>query len=236
MAPALQPGEVYSVIDADSFLTNQIAAYYPPKKFRMDDPDVIWVHRLIAVPGDIIEMKKGVLFLNGRTYPFRIDLRHSYRVKTKMPLAEKKIEALEYHILSFNEYNFNATRDEIATLKENPAVLSVSPGVYDGEEDESNALRITGRNRDNWGPVQVPKRGDHILITEHNIRQYETIMTEYEGQPVPSVGTAHVVEKDYYFVLGDNRHNALDSRYTGFIPYDQMAGIMIDPLEGLSSE
>lgn len=92
-----------------------------------------------------------------------------------------------------------------------------------------------GRNftRDNYGPIRVPAKGDIIRLTVSNIRQWDVFITR-EGHEVTASGTqiyidgeaanSYTVERDYCFGMGDNRDHSLDSRYFGFIPYDNVVG------------
>ncbi len=227
MSPTLKVGETYATFTSDSFQINQAVVYSPIKRLRQDNDNVVYVHRLVGKAGDYLEMKKGELFLNNRPYPFVINLKHSYRVSTTMPLNEKFIESFEYYPLEYNVYSFNLTNSEIEQLKKNGALTEIKSEIYDLETLQDNELAVIGNNRDNWGPIKIPKKGDHIVITEENQKQYQTIFSEHEGNTTPLFGDEITLSKDYYFVLGDNRHNALDSRYHGFIPQDRMKSYMV---------
>lgn len=90
-----------------------------------------------------------------------------------------------------------------------------------------------GYTRDNYGPVKIPKKGDVIKLSPENIRQWDVFITR-EGHEVTSTSTSvyidekpvteYTVKRDYCFALGDNRDNSLDSRYWGFVPYDNVVG------------
>ncbi|NVO85960.1 signal peptidase I [Hymenobacter terrestris] len=91
-------------------------------------------------------------------------------------------------------------------------------------------------NKDNYGPLQIPKEGQTVQLTAQNTPQYLKIITRYEhnegitvdgtgrilqnGQPL----TSYTFKQDYYFMMGDNRHNSLDSRFWGFVPKDHIVG------------
>ncbi|RFP64724.1 signal peptidase I [Hymenobacter lapidiphilus] len=93
-----------------------------------------------------------------------------------------------------------------------------------------------GWNKDNYGPLQIPKKGQTVQLTAQNTPQYLKIITRYEhnegitvdgtgrilqnGQPL----TSYTFKQDYYFMMGDNRHNSLDSRFWGFVPEDHIVG------------
>lgn len=90
-----------------------------------------------------------------------------------------------------------------------------------------------GYTRDNYGPIKVPKKGDVIDLNIQNIREWDVFISR-EGHEVTATANdilidgkptkTYTVERDYCFGMGDNRDNSLDSRYWGFIPYDNVIG------------
>lgn len=87
---------------------------------------------------------------------------------------------------------------------------------------------------DNYGPIRIPKKGDTIDLDAPTLRQWDTFIKR-EGHQVELNNTntvlidgsptnKYIVEKDYYFGMGDNRDHSLDSRYWGFIPREHILG------------
>lgn len=144
-------------------------------------------------------------------------------------------------------YVVNTFESNIAKLKQLDGVKEISPIISPkGErmevganiihqEDAPMSSSLYNWNRDNFGPIQVPKADLTIQLDSMNIDKYKYVIKYYEGnknvvienykvsidgKPV----TSYTFKQDYYFMMGDNRHNSEDSRFFGFVPADHIVG------------
>lgn len=136
-------------------------------------------------------------------------------------------------------YDLNMPLDVVEKVKRIPGVYSVTKkiepkGYYDARVFPHKASY--GWNNDNFGPLLIPKAGLTIPIDTHNLCLYQKIMNTYDdgidwvtssgaqvlydGKPI----TTYTFKQDYYFMMGDNRHNSANSRSWGLVPYDHIVG------------
>lgn len=137
--------------------------------------------------------------------------------------------------------NMNLTLDKVATMKKDPEVASITryiskggeDGIFPDHKDGTIAKDFTWNN-DNFGPLYIPKRGAKVSLDLKSLAVYKKIITEYEGNTLQVKGStifinglptnSYTFQKDYYWMMGDNRHNSLDARYFGFTPDDHIVG------------
>lgn len=221
MSPTLNVGDRVAVVSVDTLKRNQIVAFYPPDKYDPNEEKAIWLSRLVALPGEEAQMNKGKLMINGNPYPFKLNLKNEYLVTTSMPLNEKKMADFEFQNLGQNQYRFFASIDELAAVRKNGAVLNIEERISNYDMNV-----VFGESVDEWGPVRLPKSGDVILVSEANLKMVMAL-AEFENLTDIQIQQEIKVSHDYFLMISDNRHNALDGRYLGLLPRGNIVGIAL---------
>lgn len=199
------------------------------------------VKRIAGMPGDVLELRKGDLYVNRVYIPLPDNATQSHLVRLRGSVDPRELlERLElpsYFLQQGRTTLELPLNDALAdSARRIPGVVSVEP-MRLALGAPRHIFPFSPRypwNGDDYGPITIPAKGDTLHINVDNFALYDRLMSVYEGHRLSADRSAitlddmplkdYVVEQDYYFVLGDSRHFSADSRYWGFLPADHVVG------------
>ena len=133
-----------------------------------------------------------------------------------------------------NKININLTEDEAIRLRKLPQTVAVTKLNFDADNAIFPHIASNKWSQDNFGPIYIPKAGATVKIDAASLPYYKQIIKNYENNDLAVVGDAifingkkadsYTFKQDYYWLMGDNRHNSLDARYWGYVPFDHVLG------------
>ncbi len=144
-------------------------------------------------------------------------------------------------MISPNYFYGNLTFEKFEKLKSDSRISFVKRQISKEAEDGIFTDILDGKpssknnwNKDNMGPIYIPEAGKTVALNKENLPLYKKVIGEYEGNDLKvngdeiringQIATSYTFKQDYYWMMGDNRHNSLDSRYWGFVPADHIVG------------
>lgn len=226
----------------DIIQRNDIVVFnYPFDTEHPVDHRAYYIKRCIGLPGDTLKIENKKVYINNQEIELPTYAQFNYKVVTSVPITndtllnyeitEGGLDGLENHwelTMTDSAYFQLKSADFIQSIKK----IEVEPNSYADYIFPYHPTYLW--NIDYYGSVVIPKKGETVQLDSNNIHLYQRIIEVYEENTFEQTNSGFLIngeltktyqfKMDYYFMMGDNRHNSADSRFWGFLPENHVVG------------
>ncbi|TVR82163.1 MAG: signal peptidase I [Saprospirales bacterium] len=206
---------------------------------RPVDKTDFYIKRCVGMPGTTFEIRDRVIYVDGNPIPQPEKVQFRYLVDTGVPISTSTLDRLGINLNDMGGRNqFHLNNEQVEALRSlDPSVtvdlveprLETNTHLFPHDPDN-----FPGFDYDNYGPIPIPAKGQTLSIDHSNIALFKRIISVYENNDLEikpdaiyingKLTTEYTFGQNYYWMVGDNRHNSEDSRVWGYVPEDHVVG------------